>query len=83
MDDAVDKENSEKDVDTYDQFFGAGVCLPDEQGIKMMARVTKRVNYDKGNPRGIENTNFFAYHPLYKVSFINVQTEELTENVIV
>ena len=43
MDDVVDQENSEKAVDTYDQFVGTDVGLPDEQGIKIMTRFTKRV----------------------------------------
>ena len=30
MDDVVDQENSEKAVDTYDQFVGAEVCIHDE-----------------------------------------------------
>ena len=38
MDDVVDQENSEKDVDTYDQFVGTEVYLPDEQGRKIIAR---------------------------------------------
>ena len=42
MDDVMDQENSEKDVDIYDQFFGAELCLPYERGRKM-ARVAKRV----------------------------------------
>ena len=43
IDNVVDQENSEKAVDTYDQFLGADVCIPNECGRKMMARVTKRV----------------------------------------
>ena len=31
-DDVVDQENDEKAVYTYDWFFGAELCLPDEQG---------------------------------------------------
>ena len=34
MDNAVNQENTEKAVDTYDQFVGTEVCVPDEQGIK-------------------------------------------------
>ena len=30
MGDVVDQENAEKSVDTYYQFVGAEVCLPDE-----------------------------------------------------
>ena len=43
MDNIVHKENAEKGADTYDQFVGANLCLPDEQGRKMMTRVTERV----------------------------------------
>ena len=82
MDDVVDQENYEKSVDTYDQFVGAEVCLPDEQGRKMMAIVTNRVKENEGNPRGIEHPTLFSDHSLYKVSFPNGQTEDLTENVI-
>ena len=49
----MDEENSEHAVDIYDQFVGAKVYLPDEQRRKMMARVTKRVKDNKGNPREI------------------------------
>ena len=68
MDNALDKENAEKAVDTYDQFFGAEVCLPDERGRNNIARVTKRVKYNEGNPRGIEHpsclhiTNYMSFH---------------------
>ena len=59
MDDVVDQENNEKSVDAYDQFVGAEVFLPDERGRKMMARVTNRMKYNKGDPRGIEQPVFF------------------------
>ena len=49
----MEKEISEKDVDTYAQFVGDEVCLPDEQDIKLMDRVTKRVKENEGNPRRI------------------------------
>ena len=48
----------------------------------MIARFTKRVRENKGNPRGIEHTTLFADLSLYEVSFPNVQTEDLTGNVI-
>ena len=63
----MDQENSEKSVDTYDQFFGAEVCLPDERGIKMMAIVTNLVKENKGKPIGIEHTAFL--HITYYIMF--------------
>ena len=50
MDDSVDQENAEKFFETYDQFFGAELSIPDERGRKMMARFTKLVKDYKGNP---------------------------------
>ena len=33
MENVADQENAEKTVDNYDQFVGANLCLPGEQGI--------------------------------------------------
>ena len=82
MDNFVDQENSENTVENYDQLVCDEVCLPYEQGRKIMARVTKRVQDNGGNYIEIEQPTLFAYHSLYVVSFTNVLTEELTENVI-
>ena len=82
MDDVVDQENSEKAVDNYDPFVGAEVCLLDERWRKMISRVTKRVKYNKGKPRGIEHPIFFADQSLYEVSFPSGQIEYLKVNVI-
>ena len=65
MDDVVEKDNYENSVDTYDQFFGAEVCLPDEQWRKIMAKITKSVKDNEGNPRGLEHTKFFLSHSIY------------------
>ena len=67
MDDVVDQENYENDVDTYYQFVGTEVYLTDERGRKMVARSTKRVKDNGGNPKGIEHPAFFADHSLYEV----------------
>ena len=72
MDDVVYQENDEKYVDTYDQFVGAEICLPDELRKKMMARVIKKVKYNEGNSRGIEHPILFSDHSLYEVLFPNL-----------
>ena len=38
MGDVMDQENSENTIGTYDHFFSAEACLPDEQGGGMMAQ---------------------------------------------
>ena len=55
----MDQENAEKAVDTYDKFVGAEVCIPDERGRKIMARVTKRLKANEDKPRGIEHPTLF------------------------
>ena len=49
---------SEIDVETYDKFIGAKVCLSDELGRKMMAIVTKHMKDNEGNPRDIYPPHF-------------------------
>ena len=71
-----------KFVDTYDQFVGDEIFLPGEQGIKIMARFAKRVDYNDGKSWGIEQPKLFIYHSLYEISFPNVRTEESKVNVI-
>ena len=65
MGDVVDQENAEKSVDTYYQFVGAEVCIPDERWRKMIARVNKSVKDNEVNPRGTEHPKLFADHSLY------------------
>ena len=60
MDYVVYQENYERSVENYDQFVGAEVCLPDERGRQIMARVTKNVKDKDGNPRDIEHPSLFA-----------------------
>ena len=42
-------------IETYDQSFGDKVCLSDEQGIKIIPRVTTRVMEKEDKQRGIEH----------------------------
>ena len=60
MDEVMDQENDEKAVDTYDQFVGTEVCIPDELGRKTTSRVTKCVKENEGNPRWSEHPTLYA-----------------------
>ena len=82
MEDGVNQEDSENAVGAYDQFIGAQVCLSGKRGRKIMAGVTKNVDSNEGDPRGIEHLNLSADHSLYEVSFPNGLTEDFTANVI-
>ena len=72
MDYFVDQENSEEAVVTYDQFVSPEVCIPDEQGRKIISIVMRRVKDNNINFRGIEHSTFFADHSFYEVSFLNI-----------
>ena len=65
MGNVVDQESSEKSINTYDQFVGSMVCLPDERWRKIMARVTNHVKDKEGTPIGIGHPALFADHSLY------------------
>ena len=62
MDEVVYQNINENLVDTYGQFVGTEVCLPDERGRKMMDRVTKRMKKNEGNPRESELPTLFTDH---------------------
>ena len=70
------------DVDTYDQFVGAEVFIPGEQGRKFMARVTKCVKENEDNHIWSKHPAMYSDQSLYEFSFPNGQTEELPANVI-
>ena len=76
------KTNAEKAGDSYDYFFDAELCFPDERKRKIISRVTKHLKENQGNPRGIEHPVLFEDHSFYFVSFPNVKMEELTANLI-
>ncbi len=82
IDDIVDNSDARKLADTYDQFLGAEVAIPDQKGSKTMARVTKRVRDNDGNPRGTHTNNPLTNTSLYEVEFTDGHTEELQYNVI-
>ena len=71
MEDIADQEKYEKAVDTYGQFVGDEVCLPDELGSTMMDRFTNHVKHNKDKPKEIQHPILFADNSLYQVSFPN------------
>lgn len=82
LDDIVNQEDPVLAADTYDTFLGAEVCLPDDKGNKLMARVTKRIKDDNGEPIGTQTSNPLTNHSLYEVTYPDGHTAELEYNII-
>ena len=69
-------------ADTYDQFIGTEVAIPDSTGSNAMARVMKRVKDNYGNGVGVTTPNPLTNTSLYKVEFSGGHVEELQYNII-
>ena len=82
IDDVVDNSDRRKQADTYDQFLGAEVAIPDETGRSAMARVMKRVKDNDGNGVGVATANPLTNTALYEVQFPDGHVEELQYNII-
>ena len=83
IDDIVNHDDARKQADTYDQFIGAEVCLPNMMdGTNAMARVIKRVKDNDGNAIGTDRDNPLMNTSMYEVEFPDGQTAELQYNII-
>ena len=82
LDDKVDQNDPVHATDTYDKLVGAEVCIPDSKGMKMMAKVVKRIKDNNGTPVGTSHENIFNNHSLYEVKYPDGETAELEYNVI-
>ena len=77
IDEVVDNTDRRKQADTYDQFIGAEVALPDTTGKAAMARVMKRVKDNDENAIGVQPNNMLTNTSLYEVVFPDGHVEEL------
>ena len=82
IDDHVDQSNAENQVNTYDSYVGAEVCIPDEKGQKLMARVSKRMKDSDGVAVGQHHENPFMDTSVYEVKYPDGSTAELQANII-
>ena len=81
VDEYVDNSDESTSDDTYDQYIGAEVSLPDRQGEKLMAKVMRKL---RGSDTNDPNSSYSPLkdHSVYQVQFGDGTTEELTANVI-
>ena len=80
MDMFVDNSDSRLTADTYDQYVGAEVALPDRKGQTLLAKVLRKVTSADSNKPA--NYNPLRDHSLYEVEFGDDHTEELSANII-
>ena len=79
-DDYVDNSDERLATDTYDQYVGAEISVPDRKGQSLMAKVTRKIKSADGNNTG--NYNPLKDNSVYEVQFSDGNVEELTANVI-
>ena len=80
VDDYVKADDAESEADTYDQFIGAEIALPNAADEKLMAKVRKKVRSDNHNDG--KNYNPILDSSVYEVQFSDGTTEEIAANVI-
>ena len=78
----IDNRGEEREANSYDQYIGAEVVLPDQKGEKLMGKVRKRVIYDytitcEGN------YNYMHDNYICEVKYPDGTTEKLAANIII
>ena len=81
MDEIIDNSDEEREANSYDQYIGAEVVLPDRQAEKLMGKVSKCFRYDDASI-GEGNYNSMHYKSLYEVEYPDGTTEQLAANII-
>ena len=69
VDEAVDFTSAETEEDTFDQYIGAGLQLPDKDGMKQTTRVCQILCDAYGNPEGNVNYRSWLDHTDHEIEF--------------
>ena len=77
----IDNSDEDNAANSYAQYIGAEVLLPDRKGVKLMGKVSKRVRYDKTSTNKA-NYNFMHDKLLYESEYPDGTTEQLSDNII-
>ena len=80
VDDYVKADDAESEADTYDQFIGADIALPNAADEKLMTKVRKKVRSDNRNDG--KNYNPIFDSSVYEVQFSDGTMEEIAANMI-
>lgn len=80
VDEFVKADDAESEADTYDQYIGAEVVLPNAADEKLMAKVRRKVHSDDRNSG--ESYNPILDSSVYEVQFSDGTTDEIAANVI-
>ena len=80
VDEYVEADNAEMEVDTYDKYIGAEICLPNAADEKLMAKVRRKINNSDANDG--KNYNPILDSSTYEVQFSDGTTDEVAANVI-
>ena len=77
----IDNSDEERVSNSYDQYIGDEVVLPDQKSDKLMGNVGKHVIYDDTSAGEV---NYNAIHDkyLYEIEYTDGTTEQLAANII-
>ena len=67
VDEAIYCTSSETKADTHDQYIGYQLQIPDNDGMKQMARVHQRFSDADVNPEGNSNYRVWTDHTEYEI----------------
>ena len=81
IDEILDNSDEEMAANSYGQYIGDEVVLPDFKGEKLMRKVRKGVRYDDKST-GKDNSNAMHDKYLYQVEYPDGMTEQLEDNII-
>ena len=82
IDEIMDNSDEERSANSYDQYIGSEVVIPDRKGEKLMGKVSRCVRYnDTITGKVSYNTMHDKY--LYEFEYPDGTTEKLAANIIV
>ena len=81
IDEIIDNSDEERAANSYDQYLGVEVGIPDRKGEKLMGKVRKCVKYDESSA---SKRNYNPMHKkyLYEVGYHDGMTEQQADNII-
>ena len=81
IDEIIDNSDEERAANSYDQYLGVEVGIPDRKGEKLMGKVKKLVRYDDTSI-GKGDYNVICDKSLYDVEYPDGTMEKLAANII-
>ena len=80
IDEIIDNSDERRAANSYDQYIGDEVVLPDRKGEKLMGKIREHVRYDDTSISK-DNYNIIYDKSLYEVEYPYGTMEQLAANI--